>query len=60
MYVIPVSYHSCLNAGMPLPPMSPLWRDHGKGEIGGGIHIVVCVCNEIEEELKVQEDLSAV
>lgn len=40
--------------GLPLPPMSPLWREHGKSEGGGGIHIVVCCCNEEEEELKVR------
>ena len=40
-------------AGMPLPPMSPLWREHGKGEGGGGIHITICCCNEEEEELQV-------
>ncbi|CAB1114147.1 unnamed protein product [Ectocarpus sp. CCAP 1310/34] len=39
--------------GMPLPLMSPLWREHGKGQGGGGIHIVVCCCNETQEELKV-------
>ncbi|CAM9498935.1 unnamed protein product [Ectocarpus fasciculatus] len=39
--------------GMPLPPMSPLWREHGKGQGGGGVHIVVCCCNEGQEELKV-------
>lgn len=42
------------NAGMPLPPMSPLWKDHGKGKGGGGIHIVVCCCNEAVEELNVR------
>eukprot|EP00903_Cladosiphon_okamuranus_P012301 g11533.t1 len=39
--------------GMPLPPMSPLWKDHGKGQPGGGIHIVICCCNEEVEELNV-------
>eukprot|EP00752_Nemacystus_decipiens_P001489 g1463.t1 len=39
--------------GMPLPPMSPLWREHGKAAPGGGIHIVICCCNEEEDELNV-------
>lgn len=33
--------------------MSPLWREHGKGDAGGGIHVAICCCNEEEEELQV-------
>lgn len=32
-----------------------LWREHGKSMAGGGgIHVVVCCCNEGAEELKVR------